>query len=267
MSLRQRVIDVFLHIPKTGGTSLHRALRFVYVGHKIYTSPPDVRNPEVIAEKIKEERHVRLLRGHVDFGLHEYVPEFCRYFTMLRDPVKRVVSLFYDVKHWRGDAEVASMQLGEYIDSHHPSYVRNDQVKRLAGDGEARSDEELLASAKTNLEQHITAFGLTECYDESLLVLRRLLGWGRYPLYIRGKTNKHRPPLSSIDTGILNAIRSQNQLDLLLYEFARDRFEEQLKVVGDIESELHRFQRLNSVYGTVGSPLLKVYSKIRRGWP
>jgi len=264
---QQRVIDVFLHIPKTGGTSLHRALRFVYVGHKIYTSPPDVRNPEVIAEKIKESGQVQLVRGHVDYGLHEHVRDSCRYFTMLRDPVKRVVSLFYDVKHWRGDTEVASMQLGDYIESHHPSYVRNDQVKRLAGDEEDRSDEELLTSAKTNLNRHITAFGLTERYDESLLVLRRLLGWSRYPLYIRGKTNNHRPPLSSIDAGILKAIRHQNQLDISLYEFACGKFKEQLEAMGDIESELNRFQRLNSVYSTVGSPLLKAYSKMRRGWP
>lgn len=263
---QQRMIDVFLHIPKTGGTSLHRALRFVYVGDKIYTSPPEIRSPEVIAEKVDEKQKVGLVRGHVDYGLHRYISEPCRYFTMLRNPVKRIVSLFYDVKHWRNDTEVASMRLGEYIEGDHPSYVRNDQVRRLAGDAEARSEEDLLTSAKSNLNRHITAFGLTERYDESLIVLRRLLGWSRYPLYIRGKTNNHRPRLSSIDSGILKAIRHQNQLDMSLYEFARDLFEEHLKAVGNIESELHHFQKLNSIYGTVGNPLLKVYSKTKRIW-
>jgi hypothetical protein len=262
------MIDVFLHIPKTGGTSLHRALRLVYIGEKIYTSPPEIRNPEVIAEKVRMKSKVRLIRGHVDYGIHHYVSEPCRYFTVLRNPIKRIVSLFYDVKHWRNDTEVASMQLGEYIESNHPSYVQNDQVKRLAGAGgqDCQADDELLELAKNNLSQYITAFGLTERYDESVIVLRRLLGWSRYPLYIRGKTNNHRPPLSAIDSGILKAIHHQNQMDMSLYQFARDRFEEQLKAIGSIESELHRFQKLNSIYGTAGRPLLKAYSKAKRIW-
>lgn len=260
------MIDVFLHIPKTGGTSLHRALRFIYVGQKIYTSPPEIRSPKAIAERIEERQNVKLVRGHVDYGLHNYVSEPCRYFTMLRDPVRRVVSLFYDVKHWRNDAEVSAMTLGEYLESEHRSYVRNDQVKRIAGNGaEYRgADDELLSLAKENLARHITAFGVTERYDESLILLQRVLEWNRYPLYIRGKSNKKRPSISSIDPNAIRTIRRQNELDLRFYEFARSRFESKLHAMGDIGPALNKFRRLNSVYGTVGKPLLQIYSRIKR---
>lgn len=158
------------------------------------------------------------------------------------------------------------MTLAEYIESEHHTYVRNDQVKRIAGDGTKHpgADDELLQRAKDNLSRRIAAFGLTERYDESLILLQRSMGWNRYPLYIRGKSNKRRPSISSIDPNTIRTIRRQNELDIRLYEFARSRFEDSIQAMGDIASALRRFQRINSIYDTVGKPLLQIYSQIRQ---
>jgi len=259
------MIDVFLHIPKTGGTSLRRGLRWVYAGRNIYSTPSQIRDPKAIAEEVEETSAVALVRGHIQYGLHEHVSEEVRYFTMMRDPVKRVISLFYYIKLWNDDKSVSSISLAEYIESGHSSYVRNDQAKRIAGVGERThlSEAETLEKAKVNLFQHITAFGLTERYDESLVLLRNKLAWAKSPFYIRGKTNRERPSIRNISPDIIHKIEKQNAIDIELYGYAKERFGGQILEI-NIREEVKRFKAINKVYSTIGYPFLKGYAALRR---
>jgi len=84
---------VFLHIPKTGGTTLSKLIEKMYNTYLIWhQSEGDFRSlsPE-------EREHYRIIIGHTNLGmkLHEYVTQPCAYVTILRDPIERILSLYY----------------------------------------------------------------------------------------------------------------------------------------------------------------------------
>src|SRR5438045_9763500 len=52
------------------------------------------------AERLKRlpdgrRRRLRVVRGHLFYGIHEFLPQGATYITMLRDPVARLLSTYY----------------------------------------------------------------------------------------------------------------------------------------------------------------------------
>jgi len=63
---------IFLHIPKAAGTTLHSILESHYAAentHSIYD--PDEAAREFAAWPLEKREPIRLLKGHLAFGLHE----------------------------------------------------------------------------------------------------------------------------------------------------------------------------------------------------
>src|SRR5919108_6323105 len=89
---------IFLHIPKTAGTTLNRIIEWQYSPFAIYTMDPY--RIRATAERFKRlpetrRRRLRVVRGHMLYGIHEFLPQGATYITMLRDPVARVLSSYY----------------------------------------------------------------------------------------------------------------------------------------------------------------------------
>ena len=228
----------------------------------MYTTQTGVINPSQVAKRLNLplDSPPKLIRGHMMYGLHVYLDDTYCYFTMLRRPIPRVLSLYYYIQKGWPNSPVADMTIEEYIESGHHSYVPNDQVRRLAGS--PHSDEALLQRAIDHLE-HDIAFGLTERFDESLLLLQRTLRWPRPPLYIRTNTNRERPSRSTLDSRVVEQIKEQNQLDIRLYEWAKEEFHARIDRQEKLESDLARYRNLNSALGIVGAPILTLYQTTR----
>ena len=258
--------DIFLHIPKTGGSSLRTALRFVYGWRRVHTTPTGVIDPSRVARRLNLplDPSPKLIRGHVTYGLHGYLDGSCCYFTMLRRPIPRVLSLYYYLQEGWPNAPVADLTLAEYIERDHHAYVPNDQTRRLAGPPypDDPHDESLLQRAIDHLD-HDIAFGLTERFDESLLLLRRMLEWPRLPLYIRVNTNRTRPSRSTLDSRVVERIEEQNQLDIRLYEYSREEFDARLDRQEGLSGDLVQYRTLNRVLETAGTPIMTIYQGIR----
>lgn len=83
---RQTVI--FLHLPRTAGTTLHRIIERQVRPEGIFsigwTEQESVQAYRELSQARKAE--IRMVRGHMAFGLHEFVPGPSTYFTLLRDP-------------------------------------------------------------------------------------------------------------------------------------------------------------------------------------
>jgi hypothetical protein len=130
--------------------------------------------------------------------------------------------------------------------------------------------DEMLARAKHNLRSCVVV-GLTERFDETLLLLRKAFGW-RWPFYVRRNVNRTRPPKSAIPVEILRQIEADNALDMALYEYARELFEEQIAAYGSsFERDLKTFRILNSVWQRWHKGL-RSFSRMfgafdRRVWP
>jgi hypothetical protein len=83
---------VFLHIPKTAGQSVHQFLKRI-VGPQA-VAPARV-NDQLYGLSISELRRYRLISGHLDWALLDCVGEPKFVFTILRDPVERILSFYF----------------------------------------------------------------------------------------------------------------------------------------------------------------------------
>jgi hypothetical protein len=110
---------------------------------------------------------------------------------------------------------------------------------------EPLSPEELLARAQDNLRA-CAVVGLTERFDETMLLLKKAYGW-RLPFYERRNVSTKRPPREAIPAHILRQIEADNALDAALYTYAQELFEEQVRQYGPakLARDLRVFRALN----------------------
>jgi len=245
-------ILVFLHIPKTAGSTLVGVLEREYGPGAVLDLYDSTFGDEVAALTPEEIGRTRVVAGHFYFGVHERLPGPCHYVTFLRDPVERVVSHYGFVQrqpeHYLHEA-ASTLSLREYVRSCGRAEPNNDQTRLLAGRKLASSDggssRAMLPVAKRNLDRHAVV-GLTEAFDASLLLMRRIFGWG-LPFYVsrnigdRGKV---------VDPDTRELILTHNDLDAELNRYGRERFENEIRELGDaFARELRVFRVLNRVYG------------------
>ena len=89
---------IFLHIPKTAGTTLNRIIEWQYSPLAIFTMDPY--RIRATAERLKRlpegrRRRLRVVRGHLFYGIHEFLPQGATYITMLHEPLARTLSAYY----------------------------------------------------------------------------------------------------------------------------------------------------------------------------
>jgi hypothetical protein len=255
-----RPIVIFLHIPKVAGTTLYHIIERNYRAKDLYSIERAVDdgpggNVEAFKRLSLERRaQIRMLTGHLPYGLHEYLPGPATYFTLLREPVDRVISFYYYVrrnsKHYLHDYALAhDMSLRRYVESHATTANDNFQVRMLSGIfhqvpyGHCTPD--LLDLAKRNLQNHFAVVGLSEQFDATLLLLKRAFHW-RDIFYIRQNVTADRPALSDVPAETLDVIREHNLLDIELYQYVKEQFEAQLKQAdAQFTKELRSFRSAN----------------------
>jgi len=255
------------------GPSRHLGM---YVGTKL--QPGDIWYPEglhVSARKFRalpehRRKQIRVILWHMSFGLGEYLPRSSTSFTMLRRPVEQVLSGYYyttDLESWLGDEDT----LAYISDRIEP----NIQTRMLAGPYADYTDDlppsqEQLERAKDNLRS-CAVVGLTERFDETLLLLRKTFGW-KMPFYQRINVNRRRPPAEELPPETLAQILADNALDTELYQFACDLFEEQVEAYGpSFQRDLQLFRTLNRIWQR-WQRLRRAASRvlrrgIRKAWP
>jgi hypothetical protein len=136
---------VFLHVPKCGGTTVHEWLAAVLAPGAL--SPERNRMPaDLTAGRARELQQHRVFSGHFDVVDLAQFPGPQRRFTVLRDPVDRLVSL-YD--YWRayrpdhieqhdlvGPRAARSMSFDEFVCGTDPRIVHdvdNTYVRTFTG--------------------------------------------------------------------------------------------------------------------------------------
>jgi hypothetical protein len=111
----------------------------------------------------------------------------------------------------------------------------------MTGEHEA----EILALAKKNLQEAFTVVGLTERFDETLLLLKNAFYW-RNVFYVKLNVTRSRPQSDEISPETRCAIHEHNQLDLELYHYAQELFAEQLRRQGAAFAEQLRAFRFRN---------------------
>jgi hypothetical protein len=229
----------FVHVPKTGGTTVNAILR-QSLGHHFteiqpwvdmrrLVSPADLRLLKCWAPWI---RHISSHWVRANCGLERFEPNI-RYITFLREPLLRYLS---DYNHLRfRNFRVASYC--EYVNN--PAWS-NKQTKYIAGTAD-------LESAKMLLDQSFCFVGLLDRMDESLVMMNRILkdlnldiryGAPRNPT--RRDQREEPESWSELEAKTIE----NNALDWELYEYAcREIFPRQQQAYeGDLARDLERFE-------------------------
>jgi hypothetical protein len=257
-------VVAFLHIPKTAGTTLNAILARQYSPDEtreimmrgmswLVPRPTLVPKPLISFSKIlrlkstlRHGRTVRMIHGHFDLSIREVLPDDVRLFTFLRDPVERAISHYYHYRRQTGDPiHPLAMRstLEEWVRDCGLVEMDNGQTRRLAGEMNlpcGRVTQELLDRAKANLARNFTVVGLTERFEESLILLQHAFGW---PLHRFAPRNVGGDRLGrdEVSGETLKVIQDCNRYDLDLYRFAAGLFERAASGT-DMASELARLR-------------------------
>jgi hypothetical protein len=240
---------IFLHVPKTAGTTLNRIIEWQYSPLAIFTMDPyRIRATPERLRSLSEQRRRRLqvVRGHLYYGVHEFLPQGATYMTMLREPVARFFSSFYFIQRrplHPMHRKVKTERIGVEDFIRLTPHRQNLQCSLIAGiKNDGTCNERTLDLAKENLLKSFSAIGISERFEESLVLFAELYGW-QIPFYENRKVSKTRP---QIDPKAVEMIREHNRLDIELYEFGKQLFEESLrKKEPAIRSGLDNLHRLS----------------------
>lgn len=257
---------IYLHIHKTAGTTLQQIIDRQYDPAQIWTFGDRHRFDDFRELGETQKAGISLLRGHMIFGLHEFMPGASTYFTVLREPVERVVSFLYHIRRRPFEGvRCDHLSLIELLESRQISTMDNGQTRMLAGGEQyeypfGECTDELLQVAKRNLRESFSVVGLFEHFDETLLLLQRTFGWQNL-YYVRENVSPGRPSSDELPVATVDLIAEHNRLDLQLYEYARRLFEEQVQGQGpQFPLDVRRYQRANRRR----TPLTKAHREIRK---
>jgi hypothetical protein len=219
---------LFLHVPKTAGTSFRSALASAIApGKRVWIYPPEdmvgALTPSMLGElSDSDKRRLRLVMGHFHFGLHRSLPQRSHYVTMVREPVARVASLY---KHYcqTHPEIVAEMGFEEWVFSGRVLQTDNEMTRLISGRenvhfGECTAD--LLAEAFDHIRNHFAAVLSMEDITRSAEMFSRLLHV-RLPKIPRENVSPEQAVLPELSEVGLRRIAELNRYDAALYDFAR----------------------------------------------
>jgi hypothetical protein len=253
MERSDRPLVAFVHVPKTGGKTLHTVLSRAMQG--IFAESTEEAQSRIDALDESQFARLDLVAGHVPYGVHEMVGRPTTYVTMLREPVSRVVSHYWFVRsepdHYLYGAIIdGDLSLRDYAEQgcRLSAEIENGQVWMFSARARRLecADPESLEEAKTVLRESFAVVGTTERFDETILVMQRILDLAT-PVYVR--ENIGPGPRGPIYPETRRVIEARNALDLELYACANELLDAQIRRLGPrFQRDLRRFRRLNSGY-------------------
>lgn len=228
----------FVHLQKTGGTSLNLQLMQQFGRDALYPWPPDVpddaERPQISVAALRRawaERgdRIRMIAGHFPFATMELLGGGFTSLTILRDPVARTISNIRS--QLGGNLRMEGLDPVEVYERTRP-FTRNHMLRMLSVTAaEIIETEELgrwpvfrhvdptderLAAAKANLER-IDVIGLTERLDEFTAELDARFGW-----HLGSAAHANASPPADLPAELIEQIRADHGPDLALYAHARE---------------------------------------------
>jgi len=153
-----------------------------------------------------------------------------------------------------------------------PAYLRsglaleldNSQTRAILADTTTpygACTQEMLDRACAVVDEWFSVVGIAERFDESLLALRRSLGWTRLS-YVNANVSRRKIARSAVADSTIRMIEEQNWVDLGLYRYAERRLDEALAGPAAVQ-ELARLRRLNTAYRPWGALTYTLPKRVR----
>ncbi len=227
---------VFMHIPKTAGTTMRAVLEATYGEAYLDTwihsaaapdgSPvtADCHAPEVdevVATVEHAGSRVQCIGSNLPYGIHRRLNRPVSYLTFVRHPVDRCISRWYFAYRMRDERpmwrsyEAHGFDLERILDELVDYCLVDDQVRNITGLPVERPVPADLDRAIAMAARDYRFVGAMERFDDCLAHLRRELGWSKVGVEPRNVGDRSDPSLLPTDAAELFA--DANQLDAALH--------------------------------------------------
>jgi len=221
---------LFLHVAKNGGVTVSRYLDQSFGRHALHLESKAPRKDDIwagIVQRRPDLDRLRAIHGHRVFhGLHEVVDREPRYFTFLREPVARTVSLYnfgVDSGLVPRDASGEAVSLARFLEG---PQARNGTLRFLyyamatgytPGYDLPDPTPHHLEVAKGFLDR-CWFVGFLEDFERDLGHVVRAVG----PPIVDRHANRSTPHVQGeLDPGLRREILRLNEYDAELYEYGR----------------------------------------------
>ena len=255
MNIRKDLF-IHLHIPKTGGTTLRDIIQRQYRAEKILMIPKLEESENILKEvSTSQINQLKLIQGHLKYGIHNHFHRRAKYFAIIRDPINRVLSTYYYVLSQKNNPQNLStsnnqMTIYDFVQSGVNPFLINGQTQLISGktgdiDNPIIESEELFSLAKENIENDFLFLGITEMFDETILILKNMLGW-HMPYYSIANRTKKKPNYDAVNPTIISFIKEHNQLDIKLYNITKTSLLNRIAEENDIfQDRINKFKKIN----------------------
>ena len=249
---------VFLHIPKTAGSTFHSILSKQYSIKKTITIKPNlvgkINQPlvstfsylnycnEFISRNFNELiANYELIKGH--FTWPKYDVNGVKYITFLREPIERVISNYKHIrKVYESSRNEEYLSLVEFIDGNVDLSVDNLQVRMLVNKLNQQEIIQVddLYRAYEVLRKYFKV-GLTEYFDKSVYSMKADFNWKRVFYTTKNVSSGN----LSVTDDVLSVIKEKNQFDVKLYELVKKDWKDNRSSFGFNVFKLLNSLRLN----------------------
>lgn len=239
---------VFVHIPKTGGSSLSNFM---------YEHIPEVDRlyvegwKQVLNVSTDQINSAKYIHGHFSVAIEEYISNTPVFMAFLREPVRIVVS-YYNYAKSRPDHPLhefaSAMPFEEFIENRKCLRVHGMMTKQLGNNQKLNAayhkidfsecDEHdkqtLLENAKKRLND-IQLLGITEHMQLSFAYICYLLDWEWDGIIPRQNqtTSPDKLTVEDLSENTLQRVIELNQTDIELYEYGIDVFFQRIMDLSD----------------------------------
>ena len=279
--INKNEIIVHFHIGKTGGISLKHILKRKFKDklinltiNKIHAGKNEFYLYQDFIKNINK-LEFECITGHIPFGIHKYIHKKTNYMTILRNPIKRVISDYnYVINEYEHP-------LNKYFLSQNPisfedyielditkktnvlppeiyvgSAIHNLQSRSISGEifnslNNFENKKFNLNTAFTNIEEHFFLVGLLEYFDQFLFILKEKYNWKiKDIISIKSNTSKNTIKFSKLDKNTIKKISLLNSDDVALYEKMKINFERKYKKFS-MNKKFFIYKNLNKAYNTI----------------
>jgi len=219
MDIYRDKVKIFIHIPKTAGTSMNYVIDRNFTDDQIISTSSEkaVQLRDLDDEIVSK---IEFVRGHITYGIDRFIPKESKYLCLFRLPGPRIFSFYNFVcrsttHRLHTSFNKSGFDFGHFLEFAYSdagllAEIHNGQIRRIAdrmGNSLGKEQEVLHEAARIIVEEKIL-YGFSERFDQFVAELHRL---GILFKYMPAWENKA-PAGECYETAVSNLNKHQKKL-------------------------------------------------------